>query len=707
MRILAPVLPYYDPNGTHRADPRRQVYQTYQRPVVYTNRHGYIPQGGVVYTGHHYNTISATRSKKAPKQHQSSPLNALFTWKRKSKTSKTDSNGTLTSRNVEEYCCSSASLAAAYQHQSSQQAQPVPQSLARLFVQSSSGQSTLKASSKPSKPCICSGLTESTFKPPTYYEDEFVTKMSSSRKGTLRSVQNRQGTVRSISTDSLFEQKLKPYNTVNERRLNPAKSMEYFTATNAANTTTAAVAVATQATPSTNSNKCNKNGSAHYCQSSRRSILECNVNPYELVLDGGGSHKVSRKLMMDKKAKSATVAAKSSRKCYGPVSTPTICSSKPVCYDRIDCVEPKKKKKPLSIFNPANSVRIAGQSVYSTIKYDDSLLSEGKWQTQAKVNSGGETKNGLTRSKSSSSLSSWSFDSTTSRSVPDSPKSKLNSYQATLIEPEPDYDMDEEDESRTSTKAKSESNQKSKSSESKHSFSAKTFSSNLLSYGRKLSSMARPKMLPPPPPPTGRSSSTPTLPPLPPPPPPPPPPPNYLLTPPITLPTCPSQEVTKRSLVSVLENRVTSQTSYQNELKEKLNQGVKSILKKTNFSQDTPSESNTPNWDTSDTGASSSDNSGEDNVTPDGVCNNSDLKPKKHVHFRMKRHMNRSRSTSHIITETIHEEDDELAYYDDVAVPLIATRSVDDVTLAQAKQVEEDINATNNIGKSMFNYGMC
>ncbi|OTF82421.1 hypothetical protein BLA29_004954, partial [Euroglyphus maynei] len=120
--------------------------------------------------------------------------------------------------------------------------------------------------------------------------------------------------------------------------------------------------------------------------------------------------------------------------------------------------------------------------------------------------------------------------------------------------------------------------------------------------------------------------------------------------------------------------------SYQNELKERLNQGVKSILKKTNFSSQHSSSLN------------------EITVTVD---DNSDVedasfKGKKHVHFRMKRAasstvgstgLNRSRSASHIITETIHEEDDEhSSYYDDVSrspdihdIPIVTTRSVENM----------------------------
>src|SRR5699024_9643072 len=60
---------------------------------------------------------------------------------------------------------------------------------------------------------------------------------------------------------------------------------------------------------------------------------------------------------------------------------------------------------------------------------------------------------------------------------------------------------------------------------------------------------------------------------------------------------------------------------------------------------------------------------------------------KKHVHFRMRQQQQqqpqlaRSRSTSHIITETIQEEESEQNYYDDVASNMTTTRSVDDVTM--------------------------
>ncbi|KAI2797732.1 hypothetical protein BLOT_015455 [Blomia tropicalis] len=705
-----------------------------------------------------YGHLQQPKVKHQQTEQSGSSLNTWFTWKRKSKNN-SSSNGTQRPINVHSHHHH-------HHHHHSQQQQHqhvseycpaangsqshVPPSLARLFVQPNGRSATTNCTTSPSstssKPmCLCSGLTQSTFMAPTYFDDDDddatndkdkqhrATSLESSnhlkyKSKTLKSHKSGKssfemnGTIRSISTGSLLlttngnkndcsistknqqqqQQKrvTRPFNTLNMNRLNQAKSCDQL-----------------------HSNSSMEYGS--FNTTNRKSILECDINPYELI-------ETERKHKTKDKIKCATIAVKSSRNGY---RTKREIDDGDEYEDYLDENEDYEQHHHRSIstlnrhghgrsrihkgiFQAANSIRIAGQSVYSSIKNDTNHLTYSEYDGSG-VGGGGVDKSGkfkssidvnqsvnddrpkMLRCKSSTSLCEWNFDSSTTNTT-ERTKPKAANFHSILIEPEPDYDMEESeiilDHSKTTDGGTNQSIESSK---------CDTINRRIRS-----SSITRPKVNPPPPP-EPISLPPPTI--APPPPPPPPPPPSDYFTssenssPTISLSTLSSSISTLKPIGSINGKSSNLQPSdsisFQNELKEKLNQGVKSILKKTTTNRIVDESSNDSSNDSLESNVDSSSSSTlttsssvenriqafEQSTTILNGMEPSMIKPKKHVHFRVKTrngHLSRSRSTSHIITETIHEEDDEHSYYDDVAIPssavnsgIIGTRSFDDVSI--------------------------
>ena len=789
VRILAPVMPFYDHGATlvthHRhlasaggpgpgpgpgggppgmfAQPilvsahSTTYHPTYQLYRAYrTMNPTKLAKSAVIYQ-QRQQMVTETR----PCQQQTSSMNTWFTWKRKNKNSNTVGPNSINDthhQHVSEYC-PAANLSA------SQTSSSVPPSLARLFVQPNHSAASVKnnVNNNTTKSiCICKGLTESTFMAPTYFNDDdqmqqelcdqrkkplddnnFKLFKCKSKSKTLRPISqstpviDSRDTLRSISTDSLLFEESSSFKDKNlcksqiTKQINEAKSFEQLT------------------NSSTQESNIARN---------RKSILECNVNPYELVesLNKKRATKESKKC----KVKSATVAAKSSRRSHNHVR------SNRIEYDSIECLlasgdqvhHNNYGRSPLykGIFNPAKSIRIAGQSVYSSISFgaDELMIEErqitaiqsSKFKSVIDINHqqhhqqlNNQSSTELQRYKSTD----WNFDSTEPSNskiqllnvasvLTDSTNNsslKLSNFHSVLIEPEPDYDIDE-DEKVTITDSKQIS--KSTDSISTQSDYKQQFSSHTChnfkfvhSYNRRnrSNSVTRPKVNPPPPPPPSSLEVSTII-----PKPPPPPPPNFF----VNVNTAISSD-TNASPMSTgsfslssqnqspkLSNSVnslpgkTDSLSFQNELKEKLNQGVKSILKKTVTLGVSRSLSNIDSdSSTTDIGDSleSTDSCGsvENHIQAFESSSGSDSggsstlfsKPKKHVHFRVKSrngHLSRSRSTSHIITETIEEEEDEHYFYDDVAIPLgqshNLTRSFDDISIISISSCSSVTNST-------------
>lgn len=788
VRVLGPVVPFYD-HATATAHHRHIAggpgpgpgpgggAVVYGQPILVATSHHHHhqqqhhqPTAYQLYHSRAFSTVNPSKMGKSAiiyQQHQqqqvteskgaTSTLNNWFTWKRKPKASAqstTVTNGTAhrvhatsgqhtchyhqqQQQHISEYCPGTG--------QSVSQTQ-VPPSLARLFMAPSSARS---ASVKGASKCLCSGLTESTFAAPTYYDEEETALSKQNRKSvdengalakmagnkckskskTLRAIKASKsgkgvievsasgGTLRSISTGSLLNAAdsmpvSRPFSTLNLNRLNAAKSCDQLMA-------------------------------------NRKSILECDINPYELV----ETRKGSKNSKNSSKVKCATVAVKSSRRSQ---SQATPASS--VHYDSIECIEPGTReilhrsangRAPLysGIFNPANSIRIAGQSVYSSFNVNDesqlkleeqttmtttitTTIQQSRYKSSIDVNQQTPghsipSSQALHRSKSTASLSEWSFGSgeaairNGTSHIAVTPK--VSNFHSVLIEPEPDYDMDDEE----PVMSHQERVMNTKSMDRLDLLATRIGNSTGDDTDRKghtcnrrrrsISSVTRPKVSPPAPPelPGGGGGNIPL--------PPPPPPANYFNNSspsgsPNTSPIqslCVSTTSLSASLLSLKPATKSAGTtkavpadslSFQNELKEKLNQGVKSILKKTNTNG-----LNRPMTESAATASTDSDSSpsesASDSLESTDSCGSvenriqafeqssseaSQAKPKKHVHFRMKSRggMSRSRSTSHIITETIHEEDDEHNFYDDVAIPssasatsLTTTRSFDDISI--------------------------
>ena len=646
---------------------------------------------------HHFNTVRAARLKsihghqnqhlhsmiqrQQPPASSSSTLNGLFTWKRKLKTNKTIGNNgtgtvsgdrTLIARHTN-YRHAQHVVSTVPNTSSSRSMATVPPSLARLFVRDAGSPQRSSSSSHPSDSmCVCRGLTGSTFMAPSYFDDDDSQLIAPSK--------GKHSSVLSMSNDSLLvansNQQLtntkhhptsvamgKHFHTINERRLtNASKSLDR---------------IASQSSVSQNkqSNQSINQSIGHSGSNNRRSILECNVNPYELVMTNGSNHEpdVSSTAKLSKrnkpKWKSTTVTVKSSHPMWANHTINNNHKTTNMFDACLDCKDKKSTNRLIrNLFSKANSIRIAGQTVYSAIQFADCPHRQlsGLFDQETNLQHLLPT-NPLHRTRSSGSLSSsWSFDSN-SQSNSDSSLNRTSNASRqrhdvdqrilTLIdEPEPDYDV--EDNNSHVCHVEHTDQQLKNSNDIKVDLPRKKSPTN---------SIKRPKNTPPPPPP--------------------PPPPELFSTPLPKLTNCPpfkNESENQQSNIKSSKSNSQEGKSYQNELKERLNQGVKSILKKTNFYSQHSSSLNEMVL-----AVAVDDNSETDDVS---------FKEKKHVHFRMKRTspsstvgsvgLNRSRSASHIITETIHEEDDEHGgYYDDVShspdiddLPLLTTRSVDDMT---------------------------
>ncbi|KAH9415232.1 hypothetical protein DERP_006324 [Dermatophagoides pteronyssinus] len=701
---------------------------------------------GHSYNGHHHPSqqqqlqlIQQQQQQPPSSTSKSSPLNGLFTWKRKSSTKTTS---TISNRHAQNN--SIIPNAATSQTKAATKA-AIPPSLAKLFNRDVAGNTPKHHSSDNMNHCVCRGLTGSTFMAPSYhyFDDDDSQLIAPCSNVSKQQQQN----IRSISNDSLLadcqrssqqqqqpqfnttqtKRNLaktmgKPFHTINERRLvsNVSKSLDRIVAASQQSSSAAATTISQKGKQSEN----------------RRSILECNVNPYELVLTNDDDSnqessfqdtttvKIAKRTNNKTKYKADTVKSSHSMSWINKQNNNDDNSKINQTFDTtaisscLDCKDQKTKNRLINnLFNKTNSIRIAGQTVYSAIQFanvdDDNNNNCPHHQTinlnQSKLPPSLTTTkiNPLQRTRSSGSLSSsWSFDDSTSQSNSDSSlnRSTTTPRQHQIVvdqrvspliidEPEPDYDQDDNNGQINLENHQKESTEILTNEDDKK-----------INFERKksppINSLQRPKNTPPPCPPSA----------LPPPPPPPPPPPEFLTTPSTslsttnrsttTLPKNPKNENPKNGKQS--NNRQQDNNrSFENELKERLNQGVKSILKKTNFSS-----SSSLNEIVS---VVNKNNNVDDNININNDdVEDSSLKGKKHVHFRMKRSsaasislsdvsgtvssgggagssLNRSRSASHIITEIIHEEDlddggehcgnSSSSYYDDVS------RSPDDLMM--------------------------
>lgn len=725
--------------------------------------------------------VVVLNSQESKGEKESSSINSWFTWKRKSKTQTEKTTASVAARGV--HTCGQQAFQQ-QQHQNHTEylsgKSAVPASLARLFAHPSGSSNqnrtvgSVKASKVPtsSTPCICSGLTESTFMAPAYFDeddrkleaaaaakqrrksvDEQKNRSSSkstaaavvstsSKSKTLRAIksrattagqsgkeQNGGGTLRTIrSTGSLLieansekslrhrEQNVGNSMSINRSLLlpplNQATSCDHLLMDHHQN----------------HQKSSNHSATVNNNTANRKSILECEVNAYELLKPPPTSKNYGGKMM-----KSATIAVKSSRKSQaaasnhshyeviGGPSTKTT-SSASVSMRRSSGEVGKEGEKHPSIrgiFDPANSIRIAGQSVYSSFSFEDDatselvLVEEEPKKTSLRAGSSRRSQvevisarrqsvvSALSRSKSTTSLSDWSFSDTNSTSnqvgtvelspPPPSSSPKVANFHSILIEPEPDYDMDESTEDNhlhhhplhhhhLSTKSMDRLDRIS----GEPANLSKTLTSTSSRNRRRSTSVTRPKGNPPPPPSSEATATTITKPP---PPPPPPPPANFFDTPPssgsspLSLSAISLSGGSGGGLKSITANRIAPSKihiapadtlSFQNELKEKLNQGVKSILKKTtmttpvvvtsngddNLSLTLENGSTTINTDSMEsTTITTTTDSTITTTTPEGSSVekrihvfdllstsmesslntlNSSNKPKKHVHFRMK-----------------------------------------------------------------------
>lgn len=277
-----------------------------------------------------FNTVSMGKLKLIQQQQQqqqikstnknafSSPLNALFTWKRKSNKQPTPAkNGAAASLIVS----GALSTTPKQQHPCCSTSNSVPSSLARLFPQQSAAKNDPTETNMnivSSLSCVCRGLTGSTFMVPTYFDDdnrELIAHSSAKNKlSSSNDSKSKSGTVRSVSNNSLFDYNnhnkqsklssnsihhrsaIKPFQTINERKLNGTKSMERIPVAKPVPPPTPPSTYLSASTPSiksivknNQSNSTNQESSSQTTSaagtSNRRSILECNVNPYELVMD--------------------------------------------------------------------------------------------------------------------------------------------------------------------------------------------------------------------------------------------------------------------------------------------------------------------------------------------------------------------------------------------------------------------------------------
>lgn len=332
---------------------RRAVHHHHSRPTQQSNQYSttqYPHQSSVMisdlsaagffnYTAtpshQHYsqfNTVNTAKLKLIQQQQQQiksnkSPLNALFTWKRKSNKQSTPTkngaaaslitSGTLTTTPKQQHPCCSISNS-------------VPSSLARLFPQQSATKNDpTDMNIVSSLSCVCRGLTGSTFMVPTYFDDdtgELIAHSSVKNKfSNSNDSKSKSGTVRSVSNNSLFDYNnhnkqsklsansiyhrsaIKPFQTMNERKLNGTKSMERIPVAKPVPPPTPPSNYLSASTPSiksiVNNNNNNQNSNTNQESSSqttsgstisnRRSILECNVNPYELVMDNNNHQNVN------------------------------------------------------------------------------------------------------------------------------------------------------------------------------------------------------------------------------------------------------------------------------------------------------------------------------------------------------------------------------------------------------------------------------
>ncbi|OTF77648.1 hypothetical protein BLA29_006392, partial [Euroglyphus maynei] len=383
-----------------------------------------------------------------------SSLNGLFTWRRKSKNNKTISNAgavsgdrTLIARHTN-YRHAQHVATNVPNATSSSSSKSIPPSLARLFVHDTSGS---QHSSPSDSLCVCRGLTGSTFMAPSYFDDDDSQLIAPSKV--------KHKSVRSMSNDSIVTHSNqqfthtkrhitsvamgKPFHTINERRLaNASKSLDRI------------------ASQSSGKQLITSNNQSvdHSSNSNRRSILECNVNPYELVLSNGSKQEPDASAKVGKrnkpKWKATTVAVKSSHPIsYHHTMNPKATNMIDAC---LDCKDKKSTNRLIrNLFSKANSIRIAGQTVYSAIKFSDCPHDQlaGLFGHEANLQQL-PTTNALHRTRSSGSLSSsWSFDSN-SQSNSDSSLNRTSNASrrrqdvdqrvlTLLDEPEPDYDLDE------------------------------------------------------------------------------------------------------------------------------------------------------------------------------------------------------------------------------------------------------------------------
>ena len=722
--------------------------------------------------------VVVLNSQETKGEKESSSINSWFTWKRKSKTQTEKTTATVAARGV--HTCGQQAYQQQHQNHteylSSGGKSAVPASLARLFAHPSSSSNqnrtvgSVKAAGKvptSSTPCICSGLTESTFMAPAYFDeddrkleaaakqrrksvDEQKNRSSSkstaeavvstsSKSKTLRAIksrattagqsgkeQNGGGTLRAIrSTGSLLieansEKSLRHREQQNGNSIN--RSLLLPPLNQATSCDHLLMDYHNHHQKSSNHSATVNNNTAN-----RKSILECEVNAYELLKPPPTSKSHGGKMM-----KSATIAVKSSRKSQasnhshyeviGGPSTKTTSSASVSMRRSSGGVGKEGEKHPSirGIFDPANSIRIAGQSVYSSFSFEDDatselvLVEEEPKKTSLRAGSSRRSQvevisrtrrqsivSSLSRSKSTTSLSDWSFSDTNSTSnqvgtvelspPPPSSSPKVANFHSILIEPEPDYDMDESTEDHhhhhhplhhhhLSTKSMDRLDRIS----GEPANLSKTLTSTNSQNRRRSTSVTRPKGNPPPPPSSEATATTITKPP---PPPPPPPPANFFDTPPssgsspLSLSAISLSGGSGGGLKSITANRIVPSKihiapadtlSFQNELKEKLNQGVKSILKKTtmttpvvvtsngddNLSSTLENGSTTINTDSMEsTTITTTTDSTITTTTPEGSSVekrihvfdllstsmesslntlNSSNKPKKHVHFRMK-----------------------------------------------------------------------
>lgn len=616
-----------------------------------TARHGYISvkgaQTAVVYAHHprHFNTVNPAKMRSlnssghtqpgyqqfyvkpsvvpssslpgtpaslpappTPSKTQSA-LNTLFTWKRKTKKARK---------------CDV--------HKSG--AESVPQSLAKLFVPPADGQHahTVKLAAKR---CICSGLTESTFMVPKYFDDDDdddgggcghranntdcdITNITSST-----SLKKDKTNCRSQSSDSLLNTKdvrPKPFSssTLGKKE---SKSIEWISERDR----------------------------------SRKSILECNVNPYELILNDSSEHH------------KATSLAGSVHKAESTFNHAITSTSHSQNTERWETSRRHKSKTlsgvPKGLLNSDHNIRIAGQTVYSKMSFKSN---DKEHVPKFKSDSTRTQFKHLQTTTPSFSDSNW-VDESQSQLKANKTNSKSSRKDFFVQEPEPDYDMNELDHCLVTLPNKPK---------------LEHTKSSLPS-----SSRTRPRINPPHLPSKLILSTSSTKFGTPPPPPPPPPPPaDFFLSSSSSSTsqsnnTLISSTIVQSSTISRPAYRKPTELpkveSYQDELKEKLDRGVKSILKKTCVSTndetasghneiaavDTSTCDATPNTSSDASRCLTVESKSQD-------FESQTLRPKKQVHFRMRRNQNMVRclSTSHIITETIHEEEDEHNdYYDDVS----------------------------------------